>query len=226
MSRNVLKNIQYFILFRIFRVFKSSWFVLSMESGDVLINVDFPRFVYNCSYVSHLEFSWQASADHRNHWLPRKSAPREVPLLSRLCRPNFRPDQGQGGHQDSGKIPEGGDQQPVLRPPPGSPHESLRRVHHQQGAAAVSRDPLRQGDLLKDGLGLSEADFEEVTSTCNIIINCAASIDFNARLDAAIDSNIKGSLRMLELAKKTKSLEVFTHISTSYVNCNRTGFIK
>ena len=37
--------------------------------------------------------------------------------------------------------------------------------------------------------------------TCNIIINCAASIDFNARLDDAIDSNIRGSLRMLELAK-------------------------
>ena len=62
--------------------------------------------------------------------------------------------------------------------------------------------------------------------TCHIVINCAASIDFNARLDSAIDSNIKGSLRMLELAKQIKNLEMFTHISTCYVNCDRTGLIK
>lgn len=61
---------------------------------------------------------------------------------------------------------------------------------------------------------------------CHIIINCAASIDFNARLDDAIDSNIHGSLRMLELARKLKRLEVFTHISTCYVNCDQRGLIK
>jgi nucleoside-diphosphate-sugar epimerase len=59
-----------------------------------------------------------------------------------------------------------------------------------------------------------------------VIINCAASIDFNARIDFAIDSNIRGSLRMLDLAKKVKKLEIFTHISTCYVNCNLKGLIK
>ncbi len=59
-----------------------------------------------------------------------------------------------------------------------------------------------------------------------MIINCAASIDFNARLDQAIESNILGTLRMIELAKKTKKLEIFTHISTCYVNCNQRGLIK
>lgn len=83
-----------------------------------------------------------------------------------------------------------------------------------------------QGDLLKDGLGFSPADEEKITNTCHIIINCAASIDFNARIDSAIDSNIRGSLRMLELARRTKNLEMFTHISTCYVNCDKTGLIK
>ena len=32
-------------------------------------------------------------------------------------------------------------------------------------------------------------------------MNCAASIDFNARIDQAIESNIKGSLRMMKLAQ-------------------------
>jgi nucleoside-diphosphate-sugar epimerase len=41
-----------------------------------------------------------------------------------------------------------------------------------------------------------------------------------------MDSNIRGSLRMLELARKVKHLEIFTHISTCYVNCDQTGLIK
>ncbi len=59
-----------------------------------------------------------------------------------------------------------------------------------------------------------------------MIINCAASIDFNARIDFAIDSNINGSCRMLELARSIKNLSVFTHISTCYVNCDQSGLIK
>ena len=50
-------------------------------------------------------------------------------------------------------------------------------------------------------------------------MNCAASIDFNARLDDAMNINIKGAIRMLELGKKMKKLQNFTHISTCYVNC-------
>lgn len=30
---------------------------------------------------------------------------------------------------------------------------------------------------------------------------------------------------MLELAKQCKNLDVFTHISTAYVNCNRKGYL-
>lgn len=84
----------------------------------------------------------------------------------------------------------------------------------------------RQGDLHKDGLGLSEKDYTELVEKCHIILNCAASIDFNARLDQAIESNIKGSLRMMQLAKDMKNLEIFTHVSTCYVNCNMTGLIR
>ena len=40
-----------------------------------------------------------------------------------------------------------------------------------------------QGDLHKDGLGLAESDYQELVNRCHIILNCAASIDFNARLD-------------------------------------------
>lgn len=45
---------------------------------------------------------------------------------------------------------------------------------------------FRQGDLHKDGLGLFQNDYLELINKCHIILNCAASIDFNARLDQAI----------------------------------------
>lgn len=66
----------------------------------------------------------------------------------------------------------------------------------------------------------------ELVEHCHFVVNCAASIDFNARLDESIDSNIRGSLRMLELVRKIRHLEVFTHISTCYVNCDMQGLIK
>ena len=51
--------------------------------------------------------------------------------------------------------------------------------------------------MLKDKLGLSVNDEKEIIENVNIIMNCAASIDFNARLDDAININIKGTLKML-----------------------------
>ena len=86
--------------------------------------------------------------------------------------------------------------------------------------------PVRQGDLQKEELGFSKETLKEIIENCHIIINCAASIDFNARIDQAIDSNIRGSLRMLELARKVRKLDIFTHISTCYVNCDQRGLIK
>ncbi len=80
--------------------------------------------------------------------------------------------------------------------------------------------------MLKPELGLSKQVEEELINTCNIIINCAASIDFNARLDQSIESNIKGTLKMMELARKLKNLDIFTHVSTCYVNSDQVGLVK
>lgn len=82
-----------------------------------------------------------------------------------------------------------------------------------------------EGDLCKDGLALKPADKERLVNELNIIINCAASINFTERLCDAIQINYYGALRMMELATACKNLDVFTHMSTCYVNCNMKGFI-
>jgi len=60
----------------------------------------------------------------------------------------------------------------------------------------------------------------------DVIINCAASVDFNERLCDALQINYFGCLRMYELASSCKNLKVFTHVSTCYTNCEKRGFIK
>jgi len=82
------------------------------------------------------------------------------------------------------------------------------------------------GDLVVDNLGLSDAHREMVVNDCNVIINSAASVNFDDPLQEALQINYFGSLRMLELAKQCKHLQIHTHISTCYVNSTRTGYIE
>jgi thioester reductase-like protein len=83
-----------------------------------------------------------------------------------------------------------------------------------------------QGDINKEMLDLSPEDLEMLLNDLHVIINCAASVDFNEQISDAININYMGCLRMLDIAHKCKRLEVFTHVSTAYVNCEKKGFIK
>jgi alcohol-forming fatty acyl-CoA reductase len=65
-----------------------------------------------------------------------------------------------------------------------------------------------------------------IIDKCDIIINSAASVNFNDPLQEALQINYFGCQRVLELAKECKHLEIFTQVSTCYVNCNRLGYIE
>ena len=79
--------------------------------------------------------------------------------------------------------------------------------------------------MIVENLGLSYEDKEKLINEVNVIINSAASVNFDDPLQDALQINYFGSFRMLELAKQCKNLDVFTHISTAYVNCNRKGYL-
>lgn len=83
-----------------------------------------------------------------------------------------------------------------------------------------------EGDIVKDKLAIKPEDRERLVNELDIIINCAASVDFNERLCDAFQINYFGCLRMHELASECKKLQIFTHVSTCYVNCEKKGFIK
>ena len=76
------------------------------------------------------------------------------------------------------------------------------------------------GDLIIDKLGLSPEDRAMVTAETNIVINVAASVNFDDPLLDALQINYFGSQRMLDLAKECKNILTFCHVSTAYVNSN------
>ena len=77
-----------------------------------------------------------------------------------------------------------------------------------------------QGDLIIDGLGLSPEDRARVTENVHLVINCAASVNFDDPLHDALEINYFGCMKMMDLAKECKNIQAFCHVSTTYVNSN------
>ena len=94
------------------------------------------------------------------------------------------------------------------------------------------KEQLRQkviavgGDLIIDRLGIEAGVREILVEELDAIINVAASVNFDDPLLDAIQINYMGCMRMLELAKECKHLQVFTHVSTAYTNSNKSGRIE
>jgi alcohol-forming fatty acyl-CoA reductase len=57
-----------------------------------------------------------------------------------------------------------------------------------------------EGDITKDLLAIKPEDRERLVNELNVIINIAASVDFNERICDALQINYFGCLRMMDLA--------------------------
>eukprot|EP00917_Polyrhabdina_sp_WS-2016_P025089 GHVP01054050.1.p1 GENE.GHVP01054050.1~~GHVP01054050.1.p1 ORF type:complete len:1243 (+),score=246.08 GHVP01054050.1:77-3805(+) len=90
----------------------------------------------------------------------------------------------------------------------------------------LARCKVLEGDVLKNSAGLSESALQMVLQNVTGIINCAASVDFDAPLEAALKSNTMGPCFILDMAMLCKKLKVFLHVSTAYTNSNSQGEIE
>lgn len=77
------------------------------------------------------------------------------------------------------------------------------------------------GDLLEPNLGISQQDQELLCREINIVMHSAATVRFDEPLKLAVDMNIIGVKKMIDLARRMKKLEVFVHVSTAYANCDK-----
>ena len=76
---------------------------------------------------------------------------------------------------------------------------------------------MLEGDVHAPSLGLGEEDLAELSREVDVVIHSAASVIFDAPLDAAVDSNVRGTLGLLKLARGWEKRPLFMHISTAYV---------
>ncbi|XP_017003808.2 fatty acyl-CoA reductase wat [Drosophila takahashii] len=84
--------------------------------------------------------------------------------------------------------------------------------------------PIR-ADYSAIDLDIEAADRAMLSSEVQIVFNVVASVKFNEKLSDAIDINVLGTKKILDLAMEMKQMKSFVHISTLYCNCNR-KFIK
>jgi len=77
-------------------------------------------------------------------------------------------------------------------------------------------DPVA-GDMLDEGLGVSDSDAKKLKSELTHIIHCAASVRFDLPIAEAASINITGALRVLDFAKECRRLTRLVDVSTAYV---------
>lgn len=73
-----------------------------------------------------------------------------------------------------------------------------------------------QGDLQKHRLGISDEDERLIIDEVEIIYHAAADVRFDENLKEAIEINVRGTKEVVELAQRTKNLNVFIYVSTAF----------
>lgn len=95
----------------------------------------------------------------------------------------------------------------------------LRRLHRARFDAFVAeRVEVVAGDLAEERLGMDTEAWERLRRDTDVVIHCGAMTVFDAPLDAALETNALGPLRVLELARGAAKPPFVAHVSTCYVN--------
>ena len=64
------------------------------------------------------------------------------------------------------------------------------------------------GDVTLPGLGLSASDVQILCDNVSVVFNSAATIKFDEELRTAVEMNVKGPMKLIEICHQMKHLEV------------------
>ncbi|KAF8403251.1 hypothetical protein HHK36_011352 [Tetracentron sinense] len=82
------------------------------------------------------------------------------------------------------------------------------------------------GDIACENLGVNDSDLrQEMCREIDIIVNIAATTNFDERYDVALGINTLGAKHVLDFAKKCPKLQMLLHVSTAYVSGEKEGLI-
>src|SRR5262249_45166120 len=89
-----------------------------------------------------------------------------------------------------------------------------------------ARANVVRADLVEPNLGLSPLTIRRLQADVTEILRCAADTRFGISLSEARAVNARGTLRLLQLARKCARLEKFAYVSTVYVAGRDTGWLR
>ena len=92
-------------------------------------------------------------------------------------------------------------------------------------AAIRSKAEAVSGDILEPRLGFEDAVYGQLKAEVDLVINSAATVDFDAALDISLELNTLGPQRVLEFVHDCRPGAVLVQVSTAYVNGRRSGSI-
>ncbi|XVE79281.1 hypothetical protein DITRI_Ditri14bG0045200 [Diplodiscus trichospermus] len=85
---------------------------------------------------------------------------------------------------------------------------------------------LIPGDISHEDLGVKDSNLvEEMWKEVDVVVNLAATTNFDERYDVALGLNTLGAKYVANFAKKCVKLKVLVHVSTAYVSGERSGLI-
>jgi HAD superfamily hydrolase (TIGR01490 family) len=105
---------------------------------------------------------------------------------------------------------------------------AFRRLREERGGDfadyVAGKVRVLEGDVHAPSLGLGDEDLAELSREVDVVIHSAASVVFDSPLDAAVESNVHGTLGLLRLSRGWEKRPLFLHVSTAYVAGRREGF--
>lgn len=106
-------------------------------------------------------------------------------------------------------------------------NDAFDRLREELGAsgfdeAIASRVTVMAGDVASDGLALDDQG-QAALSACDVVVHAAATVAFDAALDAAVEVNLLGPRRMAAALHDLAAAPHLISVSTCYVAGNRRG---
>jgi long-chain acyl-CoA synthetase len=114
--------------------------------------------------------------------------------------------------------------QRVMREVLGSRAFDRLRASLGEGFARLCDEKIHvvRGDLTQERLGLTREEYDALAERITLVVNSAATVTFDERIDLAVELNTMGPGRLLQLANDAGQIP-FTHVSTCYVCGARRG---
>lgn len=103
----------------------------------------------------------------------------------------------------------------------------LREKHGGNLNTLISeRTTIIPGDITFENLGVKDSNLlEEMWREVDVVVNLAATTNFDERYDVSLGLNTFGAINVLNFAKKCSKLKVLLHVSTAYVSGEKRGLI-